>query len=128
MKISYITQLTIHKHWATINIVFVCPHTYLPPKKPLTRMVFMEFLKKKLKNYVFTEIWIPKTKFGSGFSHSVRISASMSEDKDIKTVIIIQFTIIVYIYVLKIFPTYLPIIRCRELANKQYFYAALFLI
>jgi len=34
--------------------------------------------------YVITEIQIPKPKFDSGFSHSVRISAMMSENKDIK--------------------------------------------
>jgi len=33
---------------------------------------------------VFTEIRVPKPKFGSGVSHSVHISATMSEDKDIK--------------------------------------------
>jgi len=34
--------------------------------------------------YVSDEIHIPKHEFSSGFSHSVRISASMSEYKDIK--------------------------------------------
>jgi len=34
--------------------------------------------------YVFTKIWIPKPKFGSGVSHSVCISDAMSEDKGIK--------------------------------------------
>jgi len=31
---------------AIIKIVFVCPHTYLPIKKPWTPNVFIELLKK----------------------------------------------------------------------------------
>jgi len=47
-------------------------------------MFLLSFFKKNPNNYVFTEIRIPKPKFGSGFSHSVRISVAMSEDEDIK--------------------------------------------
>jgi len=58
-------------------------------------MFLLSFLKKTFF-YVFTKILIPKPKFGPGFSHSVCISAAMSEEKIYKTVIIIQFTIIEY--------------------------------
>jgi len=76
------TSLKYDKYNKTIiKIVFVCQHIYLPKKKCIDSDVYIEFLKK---NYVFTEIHIPKTKFGSGFCHSVSISAAISEDKDIK--------------------------------------------
>jgi len=72
----------LNRNKAIIQIVFVCPHTYLP-KKTVDLNVFIEFLKKNFCLFVvFTEIWIPKPKFGSGFSHSVRIPAALSQDKD----------------------------------------------
>jgi len=55
-------------------------------------MFLLSFLKTNFF-YVFTEIWIPKPEFGSGFSHSV------VRRQRYKTVIIKQFTDIVYIYI-----------------------------
>jgi len=75
-------------------------------------MFLLSFFKKKIFFYVYTEIRIPKPN-SILVLVSVCNSDAMSEDKD-KTVIIIQFTIIAYMY-------YYPLVG--PFLGRFYFYA-----
>jgi len=77
------------KYKVVIKIVFVCPHTHLPTqKKAVNSNVFIEFL---------NEILIFEPKSGPGFSQCSYFCCDVIRRQGYKTVIITQFTIIVYI-------------------------------
>jgi len=82
---------------AIIKIVFVCPHTYLPKKKPLTPMFLLSFLKNN--NFFFFNVY-SKIRIPKPILVLVIVFCRDVRRQRYKTVIKIQFTIRVYMYVL----------------------------